>query len=164
MKEGVERLDLTNIIPVRSYLLYIAVRPFEFTSTETATCNAILENTEDEILPLEATWTSLRCKGISISWRGKPIKIQRTLALLIIAPCFLWEYHIQLPESPLPTSSRAVPLCQLKRICLQVLFKSRESASSILSSPSNQLFRIWAPVAELFQVAESFRDDILREW
>ena len=74
MKEGVERLDLTNIIPVRSYLLYIAVRPFEFTSTETATCNAILENTEDGILPLEDTCTSLRCKGISISWSRKTHK------------------------------------------------------------------------------------------
>ena len=43
-------------------------------------------------------------------------------------------------------------------MCLQVLFKSGESASGVLSSPSNQLLRIWAEVAELLLVARPFNE------
>lgn len=45
-------------------------------------------------------------------------------------------------------------------MCLQVLFKGGESASGVLSSPSNQFHRIWAKVAKLLQVAEIFSEDV----
>ena len=65
---------------------------------------------------------------------------------------------------PLPASSHGVRLCQLKRMCLKVLFKGGESASGILSSPSNPLLRIWAEVVEFRYEAKRFRKNIMPEW
>ena len=51
-------------------------------------------------------------------------------------------------------------LCEAKRTCFQILFESGQSATSILSSPTNQLFSIRAKVSKLFSRAECFRQHI----
>ncbi len=48
-------------------------------------------------------------------------------------------------------------------MCLQEPFESGESASGVLSSPSNQLLGTWAEVAELLLLAEQFNEDVRLE-
>ena len=61
---------------------------------------------------------------------------------------------------PLPTWFHSFRLCELKRMCLQILFQSGKSASRVLSSPGNQIFGIRAEVAELLCIAERFNEHI----
>lgn len=73
------------------------------------------------------------------------------------------SYHTVTPLVSLPAWFHSVRLYELKGMCLQVLFESGQSASGVLSSPSNQLLGIWAEVAELLRVAEHFTEAVRLE-
>ena len=59
-----------------------------------------------------------------------------------------------------PAYSQTVRLRELQRMRLQVLCKSGELATGILSSPLNQIFRIRAEVSKLPYIAERFDEQI----
>ena len=106
----------------------------------------------DEILELDSSTDILKIH----QKKSRSGRLQRSVRLRLGGPN-------PATTIPLPASSHGVRLCQLKRMCLKVLFEGGESASGILSSPSNQLLRIWAEVAELLWEAKRFRENVMPE-
>ncbi len=96
-------------------------------------------------------------------WNAIAISLNFTMSifLALLAPLATEPNPITtVPLVSLPAWIHTARLCKLKRMCLQVLCKSGELASGILSSPLNQLFRIRAEVSKLLSVAERFDEQI----